>query len=68
MTPSQTTPQPGDIIVAAIEAQTVAIDRGMDRCALISLAALRRSRSRSSGIRQPSHDGLCPPLAESSIA
>ncbi|EJL24459.1 hypothetical protein PMI01_04640 [Caulobacter sp. AP07] len=29
MTPSQTTPQPGDIIVAAIEAQTVAIDRAM---------------------------------------
>lgn len=31
MTPSQATPtpQPGDIIVAAIEAQTVAIDRAM---------------------------------------
>ena len=31
MTPSQTTPspKPGDIIVAAIEAQTVAIDRAM---------------------------------------
>lgn len=29
MTPSQTAPQPGDIIVAATEAQTVAIDRAM---------------------------------------
>jgi hypothetical protein len=31
MTPSQTkpTPQPGDRLVAAIEAQTVAIDRAM---------------------------------------
>jgi len=29
MTPSQTTPQPGDRIVAAIEAQTVAVERAM---------------------------------------
>ena len=29
MTPSQTTPQPGDRLVAAIDAQTVAIERAM---------------------------------------
>ncbi|MBW8859118.1 MAG: hypothetical protein JF570_05145 [Caulobacter sp.] len=29
MTPSQAAPQPGDIIVAAIKAQTVAIERAM---------------------------------------
>lgn len=41
MTPSQTTPtpQPGDRLVAAIEAQTVAIGRAMDRCVLTLLAA-----------------------------
>jgi hypothetical protein len=41
MTPSQTTPtsQPGDRLVAAIEAQTVAINRAMDRSVLILLAA-----------------------------
>lgn len=41
MTPSQTipTPQPGDRIVAAIEAQTVAIGRAMNRSVLILLAA-----------------------------
>ena len=39
MTPSQTTPQPGDIIVAAIEAQAVAIGRAMNRSVLILLAA-----------------------------
>ena len=35
MTPSQTTPQPGDRLVAAIEAQTVAIERAMNRSVLI---------------------------------
>ncbi|WP_426029434.1 hypothetical protein [Caulobacter sp. DWP3-1-3b2] len=41
MTPSQTTltPQPGDRLVAAIEAQTMAICRAMDRCVLALLAA-----------------------------
>ena len=41
MTPSQTTPtlQPGDCLVAAIEAQTVAIGRAMSRSALILLTA-----------------------------
>ncbi|WP_421738243.1 hypothetical protein [Caulobacter sp.] len=41
MMPSQTTPppQPGDRLVAAIEAQTVAIGRAMDRSVLILLAA-----------------------------
>ena len=43
MTPSQTppapTPRPGDRIVAAIEAQTVAIGRAMNRSVLILLAA-----------------------------
>ncbi|HWW24734.1 MAG TPA: hypothetical protein VNZ85_02435 [Caulobacter sp.] len=42
MTPSQTlpTPQPGDIIVAAIEAQTVAIDRAMVKGFWTQLAGL----------------------------
>ena len=42
MTPSQTTPtaQPGDIIVAAIEAQTVAIERAMVKAFWIQLAGL----------------------------
>jgi hypothetical protein len=43
MPPPQTTPtptsQPGDRLVAAIEAQTVAIGRAMDRCVLTLLAA-----------------------------
>ena len=41
MTPSQTTPTPqlGDRLVAAIEAQTVAIGRAMDRSVLTLLAA-----------------------------
>ncbi|WP_426000850.1 hypothetical protein [Caulobacter sp. DWR1-3-2b1] len=39
MTPSQTTPQPGDRLVAAIEAQTVAIGRAMERSVLILMAA-----------------------------
>ena len=39
MTHSQTsTPQPGDIVIAAIEAQTVAISRAMDRSVLTLLA------------------------------
>ena len=42
MTPSQTTPtpRPGERLVAAIEAQTVAIGRAMDRSVLILLAAV----------------------------
>jgi hypothetical protein len=32
--------QPGDRLVAAIEAQTVAIGRAMDRCVLTLLAAV----------------------------
>ena len=41
MTPSNTTPtpQPGDRLVAAIEAQTVAIGWAMNRSVLILLAA-----------------------------
>jgi hypothetical protein len=42
MTPSQTTPtpQPGDIIVAAIEAQTMAIDRAMRKAFLTQIVGL----------------------------
>ncbi len=42
MTPWQATPtpQPGDRLVATIEAQTVAIGRAMDRSVLILLAAV----------------------------
>ncbi len=42
MTPSQTTPtpQPGDHLVAAIEAQTVAIERAMVKAFWTSLAGL----------------------------
>ena len=39
MTPSQTTPQLGDRLVAAIEAQAVAIGRAMDSRVLTLLAA-----------------------------